>query len=119
MSLFKRLSLKLFTLSLLIAAIGFTPLHAQTVGYVLGFNGVTVLNIPANTTLTTIPTNPAVFQLDQAIIASPDGTRVYALYENPGTVLVIDTATNTAVTSILVGAAPTARELIWPTSRLL
>lgn len=112
------------TLSLLIAAVGFTQLHAQTVGYVLGFNGITVLNIPANTTAATIPAGPGqLLILASQIIHSPDGSRVYALYEGsvgfPPSVLVIDAVTNTPVTTITnVGVAPLG-EAISPDGKTL
>ena len=89
-----------------------TAIQAQTVGYAIGFNNISVLNIPANTTAATIPAGPAqLLILNQAIIASPDGARVYALYEGsvgfPPSVLVIDPITNTPVTTIInVGVAP-------------
>jgi len=103
--------LRPFVFSLLIAVFGFTTLHAQTVGYTLGFNQVTVTNIPANTTAATIPFDPGQFQLDSQIVASPDGTRVYALFEGnatiPSRIMVIDTASNTPVATISnVGVAP-------------
>src|SRR5215467_16302252 len=56
--------LRLFVFSLLTAVFGFTTLHAQTVGYTLGFNSVVVTNIPANTTAATIPFDPGQFSLD-------------------------------------------------------
>lgn len=93
-------------LLLVLLVLSIPALHAQTVGYVLGFDGITVLNIPANTVAATIPVDPNQFSLASVIVASPDGARVYALYEVPGTVLVIDAATNTPVTSVLVGVAP-------------
>jgi YVTN family beta-propeller protein len=104
--------LRAVTLSLLIATFGFASLHAQTVGYVQGGNSISVLSIPANTTVATISAGPAQnLILAAQIIASPDGTRVYALYEGsvgfPPSVLVIDSATNTAITTIInVGVAP-------------
>jgi YVTN family beta-propeller protein len=104
--------LRAFTLSLLIAAFGFASLHAQTVGYVQGASSISVLGIPANTTVATIPAGPSQnLILAAQIIASPDGGRVYALYEGSAvlspSVLVIDTATNTAITTITsVGVAP-------------
>lgn len=101
------------TLSLLITAFGFlTSLHAQTVGYALGGGSISVLNIPANTTAATIPAGPAqLLILASQIIHSPDGSRVYALYEGsvgfPASVLVIDAVTNTPITTITnVGVAP-------------
>jgi YVTN family beta-propeller protein len=98
--------------SMLLAACAFTQLHAQTVGYVLGANDIRVLNIPANTTAAIIPAGPGqLLILDQQIIASPDGTRVYALYEGsvgfPPSVLVIDAVANVPITTITnVGQAP-------------
>lgn len=99
------------SLPILLLILSVSYLHAQTVGYTLGFNQITVTNIPANTTAATIPFDPLQFSLDSQIVASPDGTRVYALFEGnasvPSKILVIDTATNTAVATISnVGAAP-------------
>src|SRR6476659_3951483 len=92
--------LRLFIFSLLAAALALAPLHAQTVGYAIGFGNITELNIPANTTGASIPAGPPqLLILAQQIIPSPDGTRVYALYEGsvgfPPSVLVIDPNTNT------------------------
>jgi YVTN family beta-propeller protein len=101
--------LRLFIFSLL-AAMPLTTLHAQTVGYTLGGgNSITVTNIPANTTAATISAGSV--QLPSIIVNSPDGTRVYALYEGavgfPSTVVVIDTSSNTVVATISpVGEAP-------------
>lgn len=103
--------LRLFIIGLL-AAMPLTSLHAQTVGYVQGFGSISVLNIPANTTAATIPAGPPqLLILAVQIIASPDGTRVYALYEEsvgfPASVLMIDPITNTPITTIInVGVAP-------------
>lgn len=100
------------TFSLLILALAVASLHAQTVGYALGGGSITVLNIPANTTVATIPAGPSqLLILAQQVIASPDGTRVYALYEGsvgfPPSVLVIDAVTNTPITTITnIGVAP-------------
>jgi YVTN family beta-propeller protein len=102
--------LRLFIFSLLVAALPLTSLHAQTVGYTLGGgNSITVTNIPANTTAATISVGAV--QLPSVIVNSPDGTRVYALYEGavgfPSTVVVIDTSSNTIVATISpVGEAP-------------
>src|SRR5215467_6036271 len=96
--------LRLFVFSLLITVFGFTTLHAQTVGYTLGPGSITVTNIPANTTAATIPVNAGQLQLPSVIVNSPDGTRVYALFEGnaivSSAVLVIDTASNTVVTTV-------------------
>lgn len=67
--------LRLFVFSLLAAALPLTSLHAQTVGYTLGFNQITVMNIPANTTAATIPFDPGQFSLDSQIVASPEAPR--------------------------------------------
>lgn len=80
-------------------------------GYALGFNNVTSFNIPANTTAATISFNPLQFSLDQQIVASPDGSTVYGLFEGnaevPSQILVINAATNTIVANIpSVGVAP-------------
>jgi YVTN family beta-propeller protein len=98
-------------LPLFLLLLSVSCLHAQTVGYTLGFDQITVTNIPANTVAATIPFDPNQFQLDSQIVASPDGTRVYALFEGnasvPSKILVIDTASNTPVATISnVGAAP-------------
>jgi YVTN family beta-propeller protein len=94
-------------LLLTLLALSISSIHAQTVAYVIGFNSVTALNVPANTTAATIPAGPPQFILNQAIVASPDGTRVYALYQNGGVVLVIDAAANTPVATITgAGTAP-------------
>src|SRR5215813_3314891 len=98
-------------LPLFLLVLSVSTIHAQTQGYVLGFNGITVLNVPANTTAANIPVDPSQFSLDSQIIASPDGSRVYALYEGnasvPSKILVIDAASNTPVATISnVGAAP-------------
>src|SRR5262245_35990507 len=98
--------------SLLMAALGVTQLHAQTVGYTIGFNSITVTSIPSNTTVATIPAGiPQNLILAAQIIAAPNGARVYALYEGsvgfPSSILVIDAVTNTPITTITnVGGAP-------------
>jgi YVTN family beta-propeller protein len=102
--------LRLFIFSLL-AATPLTTLHAQTAGYSLGIVNVSVTNIPANTAGGSIPFDASQFALQQQIIASPDGSTVYALFEgNASTsskILVIDAGSNTAVATISnVGLAP-------------
>ncbi len=103
--------LRFFIFTLLAAALPLKSLHAQTVGYTLGIDHITVTNIPANTTAASIPFDPNQFSLQSQIVNSPDGTRVYALFEGnasvPSAILVIDTATNTPVATISnVGVAP-------------
>jgi YVTN family beta-propeller protein len=107
----RRVSAVLRALAFSLLMGGSAALHAQSVGYVLGFNGITAFNTATNTVTANIPVDPSQFSLDSQIIASPDGSRVYALYEGnasvPSKILVIDTASNTAVATIPnVGAAP-------------
>lgn len=101
---------RVFTLSLFIAAFGYTQLQAQVVAYVAaapGNNSVSVISTATNTITATIslPTSPF------ALAASPDGTALYVadlvLDENQqpvgtGNLYVIDTSTNTLVRNIPV-----------------
>jgi YVTN family beta-propeller protein len=96
-------------LFLLVVSVSF--LHAQVVAYTLGPTNVVAFNIPANTTAATIPVDSNQFALPSQIVASPNGSRVYALFEGnasvPSKILVINTATNAAVATIPnVGQAP-------------
>lgn len=87
-----------FTLSLLIAAFGFTSLQAQTVAYVVnaGSSNVSVIDTSANIVSATI----GVGNFPQGVVFSPDSTRVYVPNFTDSTISVIDTASNTVVATI-------------------
>jgi len=93
-------------LSLILCLAGNVPeLNAQSVAYVTNQSPtgqptgtVTVLDTSTNTISATIPVGGS----PGPIIASPDGSLVYAANSGPG-VAVIDTATNTVVGNIPVG----------------
>jgi YVTN family beta-propeller protein len=106
MSLLTKFSIKVFTLSLLAAMVGFTQLHAQTVAYVTNAfgNNVSVLDVSTNTVTATIPVGPN----PTGVVFSPDGTRAYVTngFFSSGTVSVIDTASNSVVATISVGGLP-------------
>jgi YVTN family beta-propeller protein len=79
-----------------------------TVGYVVqSYNTttpgtVTVISIPAHTTLATITVGAFPF----AFTLSPDGTRLYVTNQISNTVSVIDTGTNTVVATVPVATDP-------------
>jgi YVTN family beta-propeller protein len=99
--------LRLFILSLLVAASGFTSLQAQVVAYVTPGNfpfSISVIDAanPGQGVLSTIPLRSST----SSVIFSPDGTRAYvsnAVFRN---ILVIDTASNQIVGTIPIATGP-------------
>jgi YVTN family beta-propeller protein len=92
---------KLMALSLLTAALGFTPLHAQRIAYVANFfdNTVSVIDTTTNTVTATIP----VGEEPAAVAFLPDGSRAYVINRSSfgiGTFTVIDTASSTVVATV-------------------
>jgi YVTN family beta-propeller protein len=97
------------TFSLLIAAFGLTTLHAQTVAYLAnsGNNTVSAIDTATNKVTASIPLATSPF----AVVASPDGARVYVADNtfDPNTMVasttaiyVINTSTNTLVSTFPV-----------------
>jgi YVTN family beta-propeller protein len=88
-------------LSLLMAALGCTSLHAQRIAYVPNFfnNTVSVINTTTNTVTATIP----VGEEPGAVVFLPDGSRAYVINRSSfgtGTFTVIDTASSTVVATV-------------------
>ena len=73
---------------------------------------VTVINTATNTVTATIlqsPTPGGYYGQQGGVAVSPDGSVLYAgNFVNPGSVLVIDTATDTVIDNVSVGDEPTA-----------
>jgi len=104
---FAAIFLRILVLSLLIAAFTSTPLHAQSVAYVVnsGSNNVSVIDTGSNGVTATIPVGNSPI----GVVFSPDGTRAYVtnFADSPnGTVSVIDTGANAVIATITVGGAP-------------
>lgn len=98
--------LRLFILSLSIAALGFTSLQAQVVAYVTNSNfppSVSVVNTatPDQGVLSTIPVGAS----PDSVVFSPDGTRAYVPSGFSG-ISVINTASNTVVATIHLPTGP-------------
>lgn len=107
--------LRLFILSLLIAALGFTPLQAQVVSYVTNVNfppSVFVIDTasPDQGVLSAIP----VGFFPSNVIFSPDGTRAYVSNAASGNISVINTASNTVVATIAIPTGPEFFQAITP-----
>jgi YVTN family beta-propeller protein len=94
--------LRVLTLSLLTAALGFSPLHAQMVVYVANFNSntVSVIDTASNNVTATIP----VGRFPVGVAVAPDGKLVYVSSFFEGTISVIDTSTNTVTNIFSLGA---------------
>ena len=98
--------LRLFILSLLIAAFGFTSLQAQVVAYVTNSSfppSVFVIDTasPDQGVLSTVPVGFS----PSSIVFSPDGTRAYVSDAAIG-ISVINTASNTVVATIKLPTGP-------------
>ena len=93
--------LRLFILSLLIAASGFTSLQAQMVAYVANFhtNTVSVIDTASNNVTATI----RVGMFPVGVAVAPDGTLVYVANFAGGTISVVDTSTNTVTNTFSLG----------------
>jgi YVTN family beta-propeller protein len=112
--------LRLFILSLSIAAFGFTSLHAQVVSYVTNVNfppSVFVIDT-ANPDQGVVSTIPVGF-FPSSVLFSSDGTRAYISNPGSGTVSVIDTASNTVVASIRLPTGPEFFQAITPDGKHL
>lgn len=80
------------------------PVHAAPKAYValFGDNAVAVIDTGTNRVLKTIPVPPG----PEGVVASPDGTRIFASSAGASTVSVISTATDRVVSTIDVGSMP-------------
>jgi YVTN family beta-propeller protein len=67
--------------------------------YVVGSNGVSVIDTARNTVTTTIPIGPS-----GGVTGTPDGSKVFVTGDN--SISVIDTTKNTVIDTIPVGASP-------------
>jgi YVTN family beta-propeller protein len=86
---------------------------AQPFAYVAGANRgmqiLTVINIATNAKVTTIPLGVGCnCGTQNSVVASPDGSRVYAANSAAGTISVISAATNTVIDTIAAGPQPVA-----------
>ncbi len=97
MSFLKKLSIKLFTLSLLAAAFGFTTLRAQTVAYVANNLDGTVEAI--NTSTDAVIATISGFSHPSDLALSPNGALLY-VYTASSEISVVNTATNTITANI-------------------
>lgn len=93
--------LRILTLSLLIAAFGFSPLHAQTVAYVANFHANTVSAIDTASNSVTATIHVGTFPVGVAV--APDGKLVYVANFADGTISVVDTSTNTVTNTFNLG----------------
>lgn len=93
--------LRVLTLSLLTAALGLSPLHAQMVAYVANFsvNTVSVIDTASNNVTATIP----VGRFPVGVAVAPDGKLVYVANFGGGSISVIDTSTNTVTNTFDLG----------------
>lgn len=110
--------LRVLNLSLLAVALAFSPLHAQTVAYVVNdnSNSVSVIDTASNIVTATIPVGP----FPVGIVFSPDGERAYVTNGvSNATISVINTATSSITATITLPCVAPDNPAITPDGNTL